>query len=693
MSHADFLVEIGTEELPPRALPGLSQAFSAGILVKLREHSLDFDSAESFATPRRLALLVRKLQLQGDEQTVEMLGPPADKAQDEQGNWTDAARGFARKQGVATEKLETLETDKGPRLALRSTREGVRAADLLPELINESLKNLPIARRMRWGTGRTEFVRPVHWVVALLGGTVLDCEILGLRSGNTSRGHRFHGSGGIELASPADYVALLEEQKVIASFPRRRERIRSQVETEAGKLGASAVIDEELLDEVTALVEWPVALTGRFEERFLEIPAEALVYSMREHQKYFHLEDSEGRLLPNFITISNIESTDPGQVIDGNERVIRPRLSDADFFYNSDRKNTLASRVESLKSVVFQQKLGTLYDKTQRLVALSAYLSEFTGADSEQARRAAELAKTDLLTLMVGEFANMQGTAGRYYALNDGEAPAVADALQQQYWPRFAGDALPDNPVAGNLALADRLDTIVGIFGIGQPPTGSKDPFALRRASLGVLRILVEGELNLDLRAALQVASEQYPAGTLLDNTVDQVMAYMIERFRAWYEDEAIATEVFNAVAAKQLSVPLDIHRRVHAVEAFSRLPQAAALAAANKRVSNLLVKQGSDFIALEVSKDLLTEAAERKLAALVLEQQEQTTALLDAGDYTGVLASLATLQAAVDQFFDAVLVMAEEENLRNNRLNLLRTLRELFLQVADISHLVVSGK
>jgi len=467
--------------------------------------------------------------------------------------------------------------------------------------------------------------------------------------------------------------------------------IREQVEVEASALGAEAVIDPDLLDEVTGLVEWPVALTGSFEERFLEVPAEALVSSMKEHQKYFHVVDDEGALKPNFITLSNIESEDPVQVIAGNERVIRPRLADAAFFFETDKKTSLADRVAKLESIVFQQKLGTLADKTRRVQALAGSLANQIDASAALAERAALLSKTDLVTEMVLEFSDMQGIAGSYYALHDGEDPEVASALAQQYWPRFAGDRLPETPTACALGLADRLDTLVGIFGIGQPPTGSKDPFALRRASLAVLRIIVEKGLDLDLRECLALAADGYPDGVIAEGTTEQVLAYMIERFRAWYEEESIPVEVFKAVSARNLSRPLDIQRRVHAVHAFSQLPEAAALAAANKRVSNILGKLDGDHKFGDVSADLLQESEEKRLAEELSALEGAARELLAGDDYSGALASLASLRAPVDAFFDGVMVNAEDAALRDNRLNLLKSLRDLFLEVADISQLVVS--
>jgi glycyl-tRNA synthetase beta chain len=681
-----LLVELGTEELPPRALSSLSDAFTAGITRGLAEHRLTHGDVRSFATPRRLAVLVEDLSLHAADEEVEVLGPPAANARDENDNWTAAAQGFARKQGVDPDELDIVETDKGHRLAFHTTTAGTRADSCIQEILERTIGDMPIPKQMRWGSSRREFVRPVHWLVVMLGKSVVDCELLELNAGNQTRGHRFHSGGDVKLKAAANYEASLESAHVIADFGRRREMIREQVITTAESVGAEAVIEDELLDEVTALVEWPVALAGSFEPRFLEIPPEALISSMKEHQKYFHLVDANGQLVPRFIFVANIESRDPAQVIDGNERVIRPRLSDADFFFNNDKQRSLASRVEALGNVVFQQKLGTVLDKAHRLQKLSAAIAPLLNADPAQAERAALLCKTDLTTLMVAEFPDMQGVAGRYYAIHDGEDDVVADALQQQYWPAFAGDRLPDNAVATTLALADRLDTMVGIFGVGQAPTGSKDPFALRRAALGVLRILVENSLSLDLEICLESAVAGYPAGVLAEGTSEQVRQYILERMRSWYEDTNVPVEVFKAVAAKNLAVPLDIDQRVRAVHAFTALPQAAALAAANKRVSNILSKQAAEFNAGEVSDHLLTEAAEKHLAEELERHRPALDRHLQAGAYTEALTSLADLQEPVDRFFDAVMVMDENMAVRNNRLNLLHALRQLFLQVADIS-------
>jgi glycyl-tRNA synthetase beta chain len=691
MNTETLLVELGTEELPPKALKSLGLAFRDGITAGLAQRELEFGDARWYATPRRLAVLVDAVQLQAAEKTVEALGPPVDRARDEEGNWTPAAAGFARKQGVEPESLETIDTPKGPRLGLRSTVAGARAADCLHEIIRGSLQSLPIPKRMRWGASREEFVRPVHWVVAMLGASTVAGDILGLPAGNTTRGHRFHSSGSIELSSPAEYESALAEAKVVASFEQRQQMIRDQVEVEASALQASAVIDQGLLDEVTALVEWPVALTGSFEERFLEVPQEALVSSMKEHQKYFHVVDDNGRLKPNFITIANIESKDPIQVIAGNERVIRPRLADAAFFFETDKKTPLAERVAKLGDIVFQQKLGTLADKTRRVEALAQQLAPMVGADPAIAHRAATLCKADLVTDMVLEFSDMQGIAGSYYAANDGEDPEVAAALAQQYWPKFAGDRLPESATGCALGLADRLDTLVGIFGIGQPPTGSKDPFALRRASLAVLRILVEKEIDLDLRVALDAAVTGYPAGIIADGTTGQVLDYMVERFRAWYEEESIPVEVFRAVSAHNLSRPLDIHRRVQAVHAFSVLPEAQALAAANKRVANILGKLDDSHKFSDVNADLLCEPQETSLAEALQALGSACADHLSRDEYSEALACLATLRDPVDTFFDGVMVNVEDDALRNNRLNLLRQLRQLFLGVADISLLAVT--
>jgi glycyl-tRNA synthetase beta chain len=692
MSTDSLLVELGAEELPPKALKSLGLAFRDGIVAGLKQRDLAHGQVRWFATPRRLAVLIEELQLQGTDKSIEVLGPPADRARDDRGNWTAATLGFASKQGVDPEQLQIVDTPKGQRLGLHSTVPGIQTRAALNDIIRSSVQNLPIPRRMRWGASREEFVRPVHWVVAMLGRECDHGEILGVRTGNITRGHRVHSPGLITLATPERYESALADAKVIACFEQRQQRIREQVEAQARAIGATAVIDPDLLDEVTALVEWPVALTGSFEERFLSVPQEALISSMKAHQKYFHVVDSAGKLKPYFIAIANLESSAPEQVVAGNERVIRPRLSDAAFFFETDKKTPLADRVVALGGVVFQQKLGTLLDKTERLRKLVAVLAPLVDAPVELAQRAAQLCKSDLVTDLVLEFADMQGIAGAYYALHDGEHAEVATALAQHYWPKFAGDRLPETATACTLALADRLDTLVGIFGIGQLPTGSRDPFALRRTSLAVLRILVEKNLDLDLGECLRSAVAQYPANTLAETTVRQVLEYMIERFRAWYEEDGIPAEVFKAVSARNLSRPLDIHRRVVAVHAFSRLPQAQALAAANKRVSNILGKLDSAHSFGGVNTDLLAETQEKALAQILEGLTSRCRHALSTGAYTEVLTALADLREPVDAFFDDVMVNVEDPLVRNNRLNLLKQLRDLFLDVADIS-LLVAGK
>lgn len=691
MSTETLLVELGTEELPPKSLKQLALSFRDSIVQGLEQRELSHGEVQWFASPRRLAVLIDAVQLHSASKELEILGPPIDRAKDADGNWTSAASGFARKQNVEPDQLESIDTPKGARLGLRVSAPGESAKAALSEIVSTAIAQLPIAKRMRWGASRTEFVRPLHWVVLMLGQDCEHDDIMGLTPGNTTRGHRFHHSGTITIDEPENYQQLLLDAKVVADYERRQTMILDQLEVEASALKATAVIDPDLLDEVTGLVEWPVALTGSFEQRFLSVPAEALISSMKEHQKYFHLVDDNGELKPNFITLCNIESTDPIQVIAGNERVIRPRLSDTAFFFETDKKIPLADRVEGLKNIVFQQKLGTLYEKTRRVEQLAGALADKIGSSVDDAKRAGFLCKADLATDMVLEFSDMQGIAGSYYAAHDGEQEDVASAIAQQYWPKFAGDQLPGTATASALGLADRLDTLVGIFGIGQTPTGSKDPFALRRASLAVLRIIVEKNLDLDLRECLALADQQYPAELLKDGTTEQVFDYMIERFRAWYEDENIAVEVFRAVAAKGLSHPGDIQRRVHAVHAFTQLPEATALAAANKRVSNILGKLDSDHQFNEVSANLLEEQAEIDLAGMLPNLNKESRGYLKGGEYTQALACLAALREPIDRFFDDVMVNAEDMALRNNRLNLLKVLRDLFLEVADISQLVVA--
>jgi glycyl-tRNA synthetase beta chain len=693
MATQDFLVELGTEELPPKALKSLSDAFTQGIQQGLEDAGIELGKVEAFAAPRRLAVRVRNLGDAQPDKPVEKRGPAIKAAFDDSGNPTRALTGFATSLGITPDQLDTMETDKGAWVVYRTIEKGRPTVDLLPELVDQSLAALPIPKRMRWGAHRTEFVRPVHWVIMLFGNKVIDTPLMGLNPGNKTRGHRFHCPKSLIVPTPGDYeVVLKQEGYVIADFAERRELIRRGVTAIARKeAGGEAVIDEDLLDEVTALNEWPVPLMGRFEERFLQVPAEALISSMKEHQKYFHVVSGDGKMLPLFITVANLESKDPSQVISGNEKVIRPRLSDAAFFYETDRKTRLEDRIDRLKPIVFQEKLGSLYDKSVRVAALAEKIATAINSDPALAKRAAMLAKTDLVTEMVLEFTDLQGIMGEYYAANDGENPDVASALNEQYMPRFAGDDLPQTLTGCAVAIADRLDSLVGLFGINQPPSGTRDPFALRRASLGVLRIIIDRELPLDLQSCCEWAEENFTVLTE-QNTASTVVDYMLERFRAHYEEQGINAEVYLAVHARRPTQPLDFDRRVKAVEAFRQLPEAQALAGANKRVSNILTKQGGDSIGETIDDSLLQDPAEKTLAEQIRQQAETVIPMFEKGDYAAALSSLASLREPVDNFFDEVMVMAEDDATRNNRLAMLNSLRNLFLRVADISVLPTSA-
>ncbi|OED41458.1 glycine--tRNA ligase subunit beta [Endozoicomonas sp. (ex Bugula neritina AB1)] len=691
MTTQDFLVELGTEELPPKALKKLSDAFTQGIINGLNNAQLSFESHTSYAAPRRLALLIKGLETSQPDQNLERRGPAVKAAYDDEGNPSKAAQGFARSCGINFEDLEKLETPKGAWLIYRSLKKGESTTSLLPSIISHSLSALPIPKRMRWGASRTEFVRPVHWLVMLLGGQVVDADILGLKSGNTSRGHRFHANHELTINTPSEYQTILVEQgKVQPEFSARRQLIETQVNDIATKLNGVAVIDPELLDEVTALNEWPVALSGRFDEEFLAVPSEALVSSMKEHQKYFHVVDGNNQLLPNFITVSNIESKEPRHVIEGNEKVIRPRLADAKFFYDTDKKMTQEDRREKLKTIVFQAQLGSIFSKTERVSHLAAYIVEQESGNSNNARRAAWLSKSDLVSDMVLEFPDLQGIMGQYYAANDGEAEEVGKALNEQYMPRFAGDQLPSTLTGCAVAIADKIDTITGIFGINQLPTGSKDPFALRRASIGVLRIIVEKKLNLDLTSLIDQAANAYksegvqlPAANKLNTSV---VDYMLERFDAAYQEEGVSAEIINSVKALRPTNPLDFDMRIKAIARFSELDGADALASANKRVSNILAKAGDIIIPDRVDENLLAESAEIELAKTLFKIKGEVTPLLEERLYSIAMEKLATLKESVDNFFEKVLVNAEDETVRMNRYALLKQLRSLFLHIADIS-------
>lgn len=686
MSTHDFLVELGTEELPPKALKNLAASFQSGIEEHLKAKGLNFESSQLFAAPRRLALRLKGLQAQGEESKVEKLGPYTQVAIKD-GKPTKAAEGFARANGVSFNEVGRTTDEKGERLYFAQTLPGATATDELPVAISTSISNLPIAKRMRWGASRIEFVRPVHWLVMLLDNKVIEANILGVASNYFTKGHRFHANREIAITSPDAYESILKEQgKVLADYNERKEMIRAQVAEEGKKLGGVAVIDGDLLDEVTSLNEWPTALAGKFDTEFLEVPAQALISSMKEHQKYFHVVDAKGELMPNFITICNIESKDPIQVIEGNEKVIRPRLADAKFFWDTDRKVTLESRFEKLDTVLWVQKLGSLKDKSERLMKLASKIAEAMGGDTQLAERAAKLAKTDLLSDMVYEFTDLQGLAGSYYAQHDGENAEVAASIKEQYQPAFSGDELPETITGTALALADRLDSLVGLFGIGQIPTGGKDPYALRRASLGVLRLLVEKDLNMDLGELIDMAIEAYGDTDLKTDTKTKLTEYMLDRFSAMYQDQNIPTVVFQAVRAKGITQPRDINQRVQAAFAFSKLDSAEALAAANKRVSNILAKNDALADVKPVDEALLQEDAEKVLSKELIAKGLEVQPLFDQGDYEAYLLALSSLRGSIDNFFDNVMVMADDEAVKQNRLALLNQLRNLFLQVADIS-------
>ena len=691
MSARDFLVEIGTEELPPKSLLTLAAAFADGIAKGLAAAGLRHGAIEHYATPRRLAVRVRRLAEQQPDRAIEKRGPPLKAAFDAEGRPTQAAVAFAKGCGIEVSALEQLETPKGVWLVYRGTEAGAQTAALLPGVVQASLDALPIAKRMRWGAGTAEFVRPVHWVLMLYGREVVPCEILGVRSGNLTYGHRFMAPKAIRISTPAGYVAALRKRgRVMADIPERRETIRSGVSAVATGLGGQAVIGDALLDEVTALVEWPVPLAGRFDAEFLELPQEVPIATMQDHQRYFPVRDADGRLMPWFVTVSNIESSDPAQVIAGNERVVRPRLSDAAFFWATDRKVRLDSHAAALARVTFQTQLGSLADKTTRVRALARDIATAIGGDAALADRAAELSKCDLLTAMVGEFPELQGLMGRYYASHDGEPAEVCPALEEQYPPRHAGDALPATRTGMAVAIADKLDTIVGIYATGQKPTGTRDPFGLRRAALGGLRIAVERRLDLDLPRLIERAIAALPFAAP-PGTAAEVYDYVFERLRAYYLDGeggfAVTTEMFDAVLATRPASPLDFDARLRALAAFLALPDAGSLAAANKRIANIL-RKASDPVGGTIVEDLLRDPAEQVLGEQVVAIARKVEPAFAAREYARALQDLAVLRPAIDAFFDSVMVMADDPALRANRLALLGRLRGLFMHAADLSRL-----
>jgi glycyl-tRNA synthetase beta chain len=679
MSHADFLFELGTEELPPKSLQTLQNALKNNIVKQLAQLNLGHGEVTAYASPRRLTVIIDQLELQQADRKESRRGPALSAPE-------QAAQGFARSCGVALADLAVIETDKGQYYNFEKHVSGAATKSLLPALLEQALADLPIAKRMRWGSSRAEFVRPVQWFILMLGESLIDCSLFSLSNGNQTRGHRFHCNASITIKNPKTYAQQLrDEGKVIVDIEERKQIIRTQVAEQAAKVGAQAVVSDSLLNEVAALVEWPVSLCGKFDDAFLEVPAQALVSSMAEHQKYFHLVNDQGEIQPYFITVSNLISKDPQAVIDGNERVIRPRLADAAFFFETDKKSTLESRNPALEKVVFQADLGSLADKTKRIAALAGTIASQIGANAEQAKRAGLLAKADLNTEMVLEFGDLQGLMGHVYALNDGEDKITAAAIEQHYWPKFSGDQLPQSLEASALAIADRLDTLVGLFGINQPPTGSKDPYALRRATVGLLRIMIEQELDLDLPALID---EAYSLHANLkqdqDSTRKQLHTFIIERLRAYYEDQSIKAEVYLAVNSKKPTSPLDFDRRVKAVNHFLSLPSAASLSEANKRVSNILSKNGNGSELIDPA--LLTEADEKALHLAVNEVSQANITSIAQGDYQSTLSALADLAEPLEAFFASTMVMVDDVAVQNNRLALLSSIHSELGRVADIA-------
>ncbi|WP_154124623.1 glycine--tRNA ligase subunit beta [Grimontia hollisae] len=686
----NFLIELGTEELPPTQLRTLAEAFAANFEQELKEAELAHEGIKWYATPRRLALKVSALAEQQADKVVEKRGPAVSAAFDADGNPTKAAQGWARGCGIEVADADRMVTDKGEWLLFKQEVKGQNTKDIVVALADKALANLPIAKPMRWGDKETLFIRPVKTLTILLGDELVEGTIMGVGSARTIRGHRFMGEAEFTIDNADQYPAILEERgKVIADYEARKATIIADAQKAAKQLGGVADLEDDLVEEVTSLVEWPVVLTATFEEKFLKVPSEALVYTMKGDQKYFPVYSEDKQLLPNFIFVSNIESKDPRHVIEGNEKVVRPRLADAEFFFDTDRKRPLIDRLPQLETAIFQKQLGTIKDKTDRITELAGYIADKIGADVEKAKRAGLLAKCDLMTSMVFEFTETQGVMGMHYARHDGEAEEVAVALNEQYMPRFAGDELPGDGVSSALAMADKLDTIVGIFGIGQAPKGS-DPFALRRASLGVLRIIVEYGYDLDLtdlvaKAKSLFANEDGSSRLTNDNVEADVIEFMLGRFRAWYQDEGHSVDAIQAVLAMRPTQPADFDKRVKAVTHFRSLDAAESLAAANKRVGNILAKYDGE-LSDTINSELLVEDAEKALADKVTAMVEALAPVFAAGDYQTALTQLAELREPVDTFFDNVMVMAEDEALKANRLALLNTLRSQFMNVADIS-------
>jgi glycyl-tRNA synthetase beta chain len=685
MINETLLIELGTEELPPKSLKTLAIAFYDNIKSQLDSNDLSYSDIKWFATPRRLAVQVIDLNDKQADKVVEKRGPAVNVAFDEQGQPSKAAMGWARSNGITIEQAERLITPKGEWLLHKATVSGQTIHQLVPDMVVTALNKLPIAKPMRWGAERIQFIRPVHTLTLMYGDQVIAGAALGVNSSNQVQGHRFHHQGLVTLKHANDYQAELLKAYVEVDYQARQDKIIEQIKQTEHDISAVALIDEELLEEVTALVEWPVTLVGTFDEDFLNVPAEPLIYSMKDHQKYFPVTNSDGVLVNKFIFVTNIESKDPQQVIFGNEKVIRPRLADAEFFFKTDKKQTLESRLSTLESVLFQKQLGTLKAKSMRIASLSKVIAEQLGENSDDAYRAGLLSKTDLMSDMVLEFPQVQGTMGKYYALNDGENEAIAQALEDQYRPRYAGDSLPEATIGCAVAISDKIDTLVGIFGINQPPKGDKDPFALRRAAIGVIRIIIEKQLDLDLVTLIAESINLFGDKLINENTADNVLDFIMGRFRAFYQEQGITLDVIQAVLAKKPSAPLDFDKRIKAVTFFGELAEAATLAAANKRVGNILAKfDGQLYDAFKT--ELASEQAEKDLADVFQTINLKVTPLMTQKNYQAALSELAQLKTPIDTFFDNVMVMSDDEAVKINRLTLLNEIRNSFFAIADIS-------
>ena len=687
MTTNTLLIELGTEELPPKSLKKLATTFYDQIVSQITAADLAFESATWFASPRRFAVKVNALVEKQKDKEIEKRGPAVNVAFDAEGNPSKAAQGWAQSNGITIEQAQRLKTDKGEWLLHKAIQTGQSVEALIPEMVINALNKLPIPKPMRWGSERIQFIRPVHTLTLMYGDKIVSGEALGVKSNNLLQGHRFHHHGLVSLDHADNYESTLHDAYVIADYQKRQQLIIEQIKQAEQELSCDALIDQDLLDEVTALVEWPVTLIGSFDEEFLQVPAEPLIYSMKDHQKYFPVKDKNGKLLNKFIFVANIESKMPEKVIFGNEKVIRPRLADAEFFFKTDKKQTLESRLTSLESVLFQKQLGTLREKSERIALLSEHIAKTINEDSTLAYRAGLLSKTDLMSEMVLEFPQVQGTMGKYYAQHDGESEQVAQALEDQYRPRFAGDSLPEANIGCAVAIADKVDTLVGIFGINQPPKGDKDPFALRRAAIGLIRIIIEKQLDLDIADLIAASINNYGDKLSNSETKQQVIEFVLGRFRAHYQEQNVSVDVIQAVLVNAPTSPLDFDKRVSAVSHFKTLEQSTTLAAANKRVGNILAKFDGQLFD-EFNQSITCEHAEKALAETFSSIKKIIAPLQAARDYQAVLTELSQIKQPIDEFFDSVMVMADDEQVKINRLTLLNEIRNSFLAIADISML-----